>query len=101
MEIGKLKRMYCNLWWQRYIMDFLKIILIVIEKCISCWFYFKIPIFCIQEFIIEKHFEIYGKIYEQNVDKNIIIKVFYSNDNKIYDFKIRNKNAGYDLNIKL
>lgn len=82
--------------------------LIVLDNCISrCYnenfpnYIYKIPNFCIQDFIVEKDFEIYEKMYDQIEDDNIDIKVFYNNDNKIYDFKIRNKSTGFDLKYKI
>lgn len=82
--------------------------LIVIDKCISRSynenypnFIYKIPNFCIQDFIVEKDFEIYEKMYDQIEDENINIKVFYNNDNNYYDFKIRNKSTGFDLKYKI
>ena len=82
--------------------------LIVLDNCISrCYnenfpnYIYKIPNFCIQDFIVEKDFEIYEQMYEQIEDDNIDIKVFYNNDNKIYDFKIRNKSTGFDLKYKI
>ena len=82
--------------------------LIVLDKCISrCYnenfpnYIYKIPNFCIQDFIVEKDFEIYEKMYDQIEDENINVKVFYNNDNNVYDFKIRNKSTGFDLKYKI